>query len=89
MPTSLVYRAAVRGIAIESVESHFEGDLDLQGFLGLDEKVRPGYQNIRARFKVKPDAEAEELQDLFKYSPVHKSIRQPVNVDASVEMLHA
>ena len=89
MSTSLVYHAATRGIAIESVESHFEGDLDLQGFLGLDEKVRPGHQNIGARFKVQADAEAEELQDLFKYSPVHNSICQPVNVDASVEMLHA
>ena len=89
MTTSLVYHAAARGITIESVESHLEGDLDLQGFLGLDEKVRPGYQNIRANFKIKADAEAQELQDLFKYSPVHNSILQPVNIDASVEMLSA
>ncbi len=55
----------------------------------LDEKVRPGYQNIRTKFKIKADAEAEELKDLFKYSPVHNSIRQPVNVDAAVEILTA
>lgn len=89
MPTTLVYHAAARGITIESVESRFEGDLDLQGFLGLNETVRPGYQNIRASFKVKADADAEDLQDLFEYSPVRNTILQPVNIDASVAVLQS
>ncbi|HEX2492061.1 MAG TPA: OsmC family protein, partial [Blastocatellia bacterium] len=32
LTTSLVYHAAAQGIKIESVESKFEGDLDLRGF---------------------------------------------------------
>jgi uncharacterized OsmC-like protein len=87
MTTSMVYHAAARGIAIESVESKLEGDLDLRGFLGLDENVRPGYENIRVTFKVKADATAEQLEGLFKFSPVHNSVCQPVNVEAKVEMV--
>jgi hypothetical protein len=33
--TSIVYHAAAKGIAIRSMESKLEGDIDLQGFLGL------------------------------------------------------
>ena len=87
MTTSMVYHAAARGIAVESVESKLEGDLDLRGFLGLDENVRPGYENIRVTFKVKADATAEQLEELFKFSPVHNSVCQPVNIEAKVEMV--
>jgi hypothetical protein len=34
------------------MESDFTGDLDLNGFLGLKEDVRPGYQRIRATFRL-------------------------------------
>ena len=85
MTTSMVYHAAARGITIESVESMLEGDLDLRGFLGLDENVRPGYENIRAVFEVKADATAEQLEELFKFSPVCDSVCHPVSVDAKIE----
>lgn len=38
---TIVYHAAARGIALDGVETTIEGDLDLQGFLGLDSSVRP------------------------------------------------
>jgi hypothetical protein len=41
--TALVYHAAARGIHLEEVESRLEGDLDLRGFLGMDDNVRRGY----------------------------------------------
>ena len=61
--------------------------MDLRGFLGLDENVRSGFENIRATFKIKADATAEQLEGLFKFSPVHNSVSQPVNVEAKVEMV--
>ena len=87
MTTTMAVHAAARGIKIESIESELEGDIDLQGFLGLDPDIRPGYQDIRVRFKVKSDAEASQLEELLAYSPVHNSVAQPVNVDASVEVI--
>ena len=53
--TSMVYHAAAKGIAIEEVESTVEGSLDLRGFLGVDPKVRKGYENIRMNFRIKAD----------------------------------
>ena len=40
--TSMVYHAAARGIEIQEIESSFEGDIDLHGFLDLDKNVRKG-----------------------------------------------
>lgn len=67
LTTSLVYHAAAMGIEVEEVESTYEGDLDLHGFLGLDESVRNGYEQIRVSFRVKaPNATEEQLDDLVR-----------------------
>jgi uncharacterized OsmC-like protein len=85
LTTSLVYHAAARGIRIESVESKLEGDLDLQGFLGLSDHVRRGYKDIRVHFIVESDASAEQLQELTKFSPVYDIVSNPVPVSISIE----
>ncbi|MGB0908878.1 MAG: OsmC family protein [Nitrospirales bacterium] len=85
LTTSMVYHAAANGITVEAVESEYEGDIDLQGFLGLSENVRPGYQNIRVNFTVKSDAPAEKLRELMTRSPVFDIISNPVPVSISVE----
>lgn len=88
LTTSLVYHAAARGIAVEEVESHLEGDLDLRGFLGISEEVRNGYENIRVTFKIKADATEEQLRELVQLaqnrSPVFDIVSHPVPV--SVEL---
>ena len=85
LTTSLVYHAAARGIRLESVESHLEGDLDLQGFLGLSDQVRRGYKEIRVKFKVKSDASSEQLKELTKFSPVYDIVSNPVPVSIQIE----
>jgi len=85
MTTTMVYHAAAQGIKIESVESTLEGNLDLQGFLGLREDVRKGYENITVRFKVKSDASPEALEALTKNSPVYDVVTNPVPVSVVVE----
>ena len=50
------------------MESTVEGDIDLQGILGLSDKVRNGYQNIRVNFKIKGDAPAERLEQIVEQS---------------------
>src|SRR5215469_2006093 len=42
LTTSMVYHAAAREIHIEEVESTYEGDIDLRGFLELDKKHSSG-----------------------------------------------
>jgi uncharacterized OsmC-like protein len=85
MTTSMVYHAAARGIKIEELESEFEGDLDLQGFLGLSEDVRPGYQTIRATFRVKTDGDPDQLSEFTKFSPVFDVVSKSVPVTVKVE----
>jgi uncharacterized OsmC-like protein len=84
--TSMVAHAAVRGIQIEELESELEGDIDLNGFLGLDESVPKGYTNIRVKFRVKADTDnMERLRRLANYSPVYNTITHGAKVDITVE----
>jgi uncharacterized OsmC-like protein len=82
---ALVYHAAVRGLALEEVESTIEGDIDLRGFMGLSEDVRKGYQNITVTFRVKSDATTEELKECASFSPVFDVTCNGTNVDLVIE----
>lgn len=84
--TSMVAHAAVRGIHIEELESELEGDIDLNGFLGLDENVPKGFTDIRIKFRVKADVDdMETLKRLTEYSPVFNTLTRGTNVDIEVE----
>ena len=91
LTTSMVYHATARGIEIEEVESTFEGDLDLRGFLELDKNVRQGFQAIRVNFKVKADVPDEQLKDIValgtNHSPVFDSLTKGVPVSVQAERM--
>ncbi|MFO7258436.1 MAG: OsmC family protein [Bacteroidota bacterium] len=83
MTTTMVLHAAANNIQLESVESWLEGDLDVQGFLGLNDKVRNGYQQIRVTFTIKGDLKEEEKQKLESFvrmSPVYDIVTNKVPV---------
>ena len=42
-----------------------EGDLHVQGLLGLDDSVPPGYEQIRIRIRVKVDCPDKDIDDLL------------------------
>ena len=88
LTVGFIYNAAAQGIKVESLDFDIEGDLDLQGFLGLSDQVRPGYSSIKLTYRVKADAPREKLEELCEYvqrtSPVLDIIRNPVSV--SVEL---
>ena len=87
LTTSMVAHAAVRGIQIDELESEFEGDIDLRGFLGLADDVPKGYTAIRAKFRVKADpADLEILRGLAAFSPVFNTLTSGTDVDVKVEL---
>jgi uncharacterized OsmC-like protein len=87
LTTSMIAHAAVRGIAIEELESELEGDIDLNGFLGLDPNVPKGYTEIRASFRVKADPkDVEQIRSLAEFSPVFNTITQGARVQVSVDL---
>ena len=85
--TSLVAHAAAKGIKIDSIESTLEGDIDLHGFLQLDD-TNPGYQGINISFKIESDASDETLQELInlakKASPVANTISRPTPINVTL-----
>jgi len=87
LTTSMVAHAAVRGIVIEELESELEGDIDLNGFLGLDANVPKGYTEIRVNFRVKADpADVDRIKALAEFSPVFNTITNGANVEVGVEL---
>ena len=91
LTTSMAYHAAARGIYLEEVESSFEGDIDLHGFLDLDKNVRKGYQGIQVNFKIKANMPDEQLQEIVQlgtgHSPVFDSLTRGVPVSVRAERL--
>ncbi len=89
LTTAMVAHAAARGIEIRSIESRYEGDLDVQGFLGLSETIPVAYQGIRVSFKIEADLSEEEKEELLamaqKYSPVFNSLAKPVPVQVNLD----
>ncbi len=89
LTTSLIAHASAKKIEIKGVESRYEGDLDLRGFLGLSEDVKVGYENIRVYFKIDADIPEKQKVELVrlakKYSPVYNSIANPVPVSVELD----
>ncbi len=80
--------AAVRGVTLTSVESRVEGDIDLQGILGLSKQVRNGYERIRISFDIEGDASAEQLRGIVEQgvarSAVFDVLTNGVPVDVTI-----
>ena len=82
--TTTVLHAAARGITIFELSTELEGEIDVQGLLGLDEMVSPGYRHIRIKMHIVADCSDDELDDLLGFaqahSPVCTTVCRPVSV---------
>ena len=82
--TTFVLHAMARGIHVRDLSTELAGDIDLQGLLGIDESVPPGYEQIRIRMHVEADCSEKDLEDLMTYaqqhSPVCNTVCRPVPV---------
>jgi uncharacterized OsmC-like protein len=77
--------AAARGITLTSVESRVEGDIDLQGLLGLSDSVRNGYESIRISFDIAGDAPAEKLRQIVEQSRARSAVFDVLTKGVPVE----
>ncbi len=66
--------AAARGVTLYEVESTVEGDIDLRGILGISDKVRNGYQQLRLTFRIKGDAPPEKLAEIVEQSRARSAV---------------
>ncbi len=66
--------ASARQIKLTSVKTSVEGDIDLQGLLGLDPEVRNGFGAIRADVWIEGDASAEKLEMIVQQSVARSAV---------------
>jgi len=89
LTTSMVAHAAAKGIALRGVESRYEGDIDLRGFMGISPGVKVGYEEIRVYFKIDADISNDQKEELVrmaqKYSPVFNTIANPTAVSVQLD----
>jgi len=88
MTTSMMMLATAKGIEVDAVTISIEGDLNLNGFLGLDSCVLKEYGKIKVSIEVEGDLtddEREELLMLSKQSPIYNTILNPVAIDVSLK----
>lgn len=84
LAVGVAYNAAAQGITIRSLDFDLQGELDLHGFLGLSDDVRPGYSNVRVTYRIDCDAPDDKVDELCAHvqrtSPVLDILRNPVAV---------
>lgn len=86
MTTTMMLHAAANGISVDKLSTSLKGELDVQGFLGLDDSVRNGYQKIVVEFDIQGDLTEKEKQfliELGQKSPVFDVVTNGVPVQVS------
>jgi uncharacterized OsmC-like protein len=78
--------AAAMGIPTEGIDVTVEGDLDLQGTLGISKEAPVGFQDIRVIFDVRaPQATPEQLTALQakteQYCVVLQTLQRPPKIE--------
>lgn len=91
MMVGYVAGAAVHGIELESLSITTSGDLDLRGFLGLDENVSAGYEQLSYKVKIKGKGTPEQFaaihENVQKTSPNYFNIARAVALNAELEVV--
>ena len=84
MMVGYVAQAAVRGIPLESCTIETQGELDLRGFLGLDETVPPGYRAIDYTVEMTGEGSREQYEDIHRAvmatSPNYFNMARPIEM---------
>jgi uncharacterized OsmC-like protein len=90
LTVGLVANAAARGIRIEMLEIIASGALDLRGFLGLDESIKPGYEEVRYTVRIKTNAPVEQVlalhEHVMKTSPNFSNFASSMRVVPQLEV---
>ena len=87
---AITYRvwAAQLGLRLDRVAIDIDGDLDLRGFFGLDDKVRAGFDAVRIKVTLEgPESDARYralAEAVDAHCPVLDLFRNPVPVERTI-----
>ena len=80
-------------IDIKSVSVDLKADLDLKGFLAIDDKVRPGFQYIDGQVKIESSAPKDQIDKLIEvvnsHCPVLDILQNKVPVKLSQSLINS
>lgn len=84
MTVGYVAGAALHGIKLERLEIETTGQLDLRGFLGLDDSVAPGYEMIDYTVRIAGNGTPEQFQAIHRTvmqtSPNYFNMARPIRM---------
>lgn len=82
------FHAAKEGLTIGSLRVTADGDLDVRGFFGFDDSVRPGFSGVRVKVEVSGPETEQAYRDLAAtvdaHCPVLDLFAHPTPVETSV-----
>ena len=91
MAVGYVAQAAVHGIELKTLEIETRGQLDLRGFLGLDDTIPPGYRQLDYTVRIGGDGTAEQFREIhqavMKTSPNFFNLNQPICMNGRLEVV--
>ncbi len=78
------------GLTLDELDLSAEGDLDVRGFFGLDDGIRPGFTAIRVRVRIVGPDSAERYRELTdavdRHCPVLDLTVNPTPVVTTLEV---
>ena len=82
---TIVAHATSRGIQIDGIDTEVEGDVDMRGFAGISNDVRPRAQQFRVSINIKSSSaskeQIDELREIGKrFSPAFDTLTKGTSV---------
>jgi len=81
---------SMEGIELDELWVETTGDIDLRGFLGLDESVKPGYDELKYTVHIKGNGTPEQFQKVHEIvnatSPNRFNLGHAVKLDTNLKV---
>jgi uncharacterized OsmC-like protein len=88
MTVGYVAGAALHGIELETLEIETTGQLDLRGFLGLDDAVPPGYEQIDYVVRIAGNGTPDQFEAIHRNvmatSPNYFNMARPIRMNGTL-----
>ncbi len=93
MTVGYVATAAMMGVEIKSLKIHASGNLDLRGFLGLDDSVKPGYDTLDYEVIIEGNGTPEQFEQIHeivtKTSPNRWNVANAIQLHSKLTCISA
>jgi len=90
MTVGYVAGASLRGITLDNLEIETTGELDLRGFLGLDDSVPPGYEAIDYTVCIAGNGTREQFEEIHRTvmqtSPNYFNLARPIRMNGRLQV---